>query len=175
MSDESQPDLTHIDATGRARMVDVGAKDITTRRAVAEARVKISEALRDAITSNSVKKGNLLDVARLAGITAAKRTDELIPLCHSLPLDAVHVDACVKDCHVYIRAESKTTGKTGVEMEAYTAAAVAALTVIDMGKAIDSGMVIESIRLVEKEGGKRGRLTPHPSEYPAGETDGGQA
>ena len=175
MSDDPQNNrLTHLDESGRARMVDVGAKDVTSRRAVAEARVKISDALRDAITSNAVKKGNLLDVARLAGIGAAKRTDELIPLCHSLPLDGVDVDACVEGCCVYIRAEAKTTGKTGVEMEAYTAAAVAALTVIDMGKAIDAGMVIESIRLVEKEGGKRGRLAPHPSEYPPA-IDGGQA
>ncbi|MHC4996449.1 MAG: cyclic pyranopterin monophosphate synthase MoaC [Planctomycetota bacterium] len=177
MSDESpNKSLSHLDDSGRARMVDVGAKAVTSRRAVAEARVKISRELQEAITKNAVKKGNLLDVARLAGIGAAKRTDELIPLCHSLPLDAVHVDTCVAGDHVYIRAESKTTGKTGVEMEAYTAAAVAALTVIDMGKSIDPGMVIESIRLVEKEGGKRGHLTPHPSEYPGvASTNGGQA
>lgn len=167
MTDQPNNDsLTHMDEAGRARMVDVGAKAVTRRRAVAEAQVKISQALADAISSNAVKKGNLLDVARLAGITAAKRTDELIPLCHSLPLDAVHVDARLKDTIVYIRAEAITTSKTGVEMEAYTAAAVAALTVIDMGKAIDPAMIIQSIQLVEKEGGKRGHLTPYPSQYP---------
>ncbi len=147
-------------------MVDVGAKPVTARRAVAEAKVRISKALREAIESNSLAKGNLLEVARLAGITAAKRTDELIPLCHSLPLEQVDVQLALKGDFVYIRAEARTTSKTGVEMEAYTAAAIAALTVIDMGKAVDPAMVVESIRLIEKSGGRRGTLTPHPSEFP---------
>ena len=148
--------LTHLDDAGRACMVDVGDKAVTQRRAVAEARVRISSALAEAIGANAVAKGNVLDVARLAGIAAAKRTDELIPLCHSLPLDAVHVDATVEDGCVHIVAEARTSARTGVEMEALTAASVAALTVIDMGKAIDKQIVIESIRLLEKTGGRSG-------------------
>jgi cyclic pyranopterin phosphate synthase len=137
-------------------MVDVGDKAVTARRAMAEARVRISPALRQRIAENSLAKGNLLEVARLAGIQAAKRTDELIPLCHSLPLDAVDVVAELRDGCVYLRAEARTTAKTGVEMEALTAVAVAALTVIDMGKAVDKGMVVEGLRVVEKEGGRSG-------------------
>ncbi len=152
--------LSHLDESGKARMVDVGEKPLTIRRAVAEGRVRISGALADAIRSNQLAKGDLLAVARLAGIQAAKRTDELIPLCHSLPLDAVDVQATLGDGCVELRAEAHTTWKTGVEMEALTAVAVAALTVIDMGKAIDKAMVIEGVRLVEKTGGKRG-------DYPA--------
>jgi len=158
--------LSHIDDSGDARMVDVGEKAVTARRAIAEAKVRISDELAAVIEQDTLKKGDLLQVARLAGITAAKRTDELIPLCHSLPLDHVDVRATVKGGHVFIQAEARTTGKTGVEMEAYTAAAVAALTVIDMGKAVDPAMVVESIRLIEKSGGRRGTITPHPSEYP---------
>jgi len=158
--------LSHIDDSGDARMVDVGEKAVTARRAIAEAKVRICDELAAAIEQDTLKKGDLLQVARLAGITAAKRTDELIPLCHSLPLDHVDVRATVRDGYVFIQAEARTTGKTGVEMEAYTAAAVAALTVIDMGKAVDPAMVVESIRLIEKSGGRRGTITPHPSEYP---------
>ncbi|MFA9477007.1 cyclic pyranopterin monophosphate synthase MoaC [Phycisphaerales bacterium AB-hyl4] len=148
--------LTHMDEAGRARMVDVGEKAVTRRRAVAEGRVRISPKLAEAIQRNALAKGNLLEVARLAGIQAAKRTDELIPLCHGLPLDAVHVEAWVDDGFVHLRAEAITNWKTGVEMEALTAVSVAALTVIDMGKAIDKGMVIEAIRLLEKTGGRGG-------------------
>ncbi len=137
-------------------MVDIGDKPATVRRAVAEGRVRISAQLAQAIAANQVAKGNLLEVARLAGIGAAKRTDELIPLCHSLPLDMVDVQAHVEDNCVMLRAEVRTTWKTGVEMEALTAVAVAALAVIDMGKAIDKKMVIESVRLVEKTGGRGG-------------------
>ncbi len=158
MADE----LSHIDEHGRARMVDVGDKPLTVRRAVAEGRVRISAALAEAIRSNQLAKGNLLEVARLAGIQAAKRTDELIPLCHSLPLDAVDVRASLGDGCVRLWAEARTTWKTGVEMEALTAVAVAALTVIDMGKAIDRAMVIEGVRLIEKSGGRGG-------EYRAGD------
>ncbi|MBI1369197.1 MAG: cyclic pyranopterin monophosphate synthase MoaC [Planctomycetes bacterium] len=159
--------LTHTDDHGQARMVDVGDKQVTTRRAVAEARVRVSAELADAIAHNALVKGNLLEVSRLAGITAAKRTDELIPLCHALPLEHVDVRAKLDGQCVYLRAEARTSGKTGVEMEAYTAAAIAALSVIDMGKAIDPGMVIESIRLIEKTGGRRGDVRPHASEFPA--------
>lgn len=146
--------LTHIDEGGRARMVDIGEKPVTKRRAVAEGRVRISVKLAEAIETNALTKGNLLETARLAGIQAAKRTAELIPLCHSLPLDVVHVEAWVADECVHLRAEASTSWKTGVELEALTAVSVAALTVVDMGKAIDKAMVIESIRLLEKTGGR---------------------
>lgn len=159
--------LSHIDATGRATMVDVGDKLPTARRAAAEARVRISPELERAIEQNTLAKGNLLEVARLAGIAAAKRTDQLIPLCHSLPLEHIEVRTRVQDGYVYLRAEARTTAKTGVEMEAYTAVAIAALTVIDMGKAIDPGMVVDNLRLVEKSGGRRGTLNPHDTEFPA--------
>ena len=148
-------------------MVDVGDKPVTERRAVAEGRVKVSPALQEAIERNALSKGNLLEVAKLAGIMAAKRTDEIVPLCHSLPMDHVDVQARVKDGCVYLRAEARTRSRTGVEMEALTAVAVAGLAVIDMGKAIDPGMVVENIRLIEKTGGRRGTLTPHSSEFPA--------
>lgn len=149
--------LSHVDASGRANMVDVGAKPLTARRAVAEARVRISPALHARIAENSLAKGNLLDVARLAGIQAAKRTAELIPLCHPLPLDAVDVRAELRDNHVYLWSEARVTARTGIEMEALTAVAIAALTVIDMGKAVDKGMIVEGLRLLEKEGGRSGR------------------
>lgn len=158
--------LSHLDDRGRARMVDVGDKPLTPRRAVAEGRVRISHVLAACIRGNRVAKGNLLDVARLAGIQAAKRTDDLIPLCHSLPLDAVDVTAALHADHIHLRAEVRTTWKTGVEMEALTAVAVAALTVIDMGKAIDTEMVIEGVCLLEKTGGRSGdyRAADHPAD-----------
>jgi cyclic pyranopterin phosphate synthase len=159
--------LSHVDRKGRASMVDVGAKPATQRRAVAEGRVRISAALAKAIKGNTLKKGNLLETARLAGIGAAKRTDELVPLCHSLPLDHVQVEARMRGRFVYLRAEAATSGKTGVEMEAFVAVSIAAATVVDMGKAIDPGMVIENIRLVHKSGGRRGTIEPHCSEFPA--------
>lgn len=139
-------------------MVDVSAKRPTLRRAIAEGRVQVNSALAEAIAANTLAKGNLLEVARLAGIQAAKRTDELIPLCHSLALQHVEVEATLRGQSVYLRAAATTTGKTGVEMEALTAVAVAALTVIDMGKALDPFMTIEAMGLVEKTGGRRGRL-----------------
>jgi len=146
--------LTHVDARGRAAMVDVGKKAVTARRAVAEARVMISAELANRIRKNSLAKGNVFDVARLAGIQAAKRTDELIPLCHSLPLDSIQVRAELRRDHVYIWSEVKVTAKTGVEMEALLAVAIAALTVIDMGKSIDRAMTIQGLRMLEKEGGR---------------------
>lgn len=155
MSRAAEPGrLSHVDERGRARMVDVGVKAVTRRRAVAEGRVRISAKLATAIGANTLAKGNLLEVARLAGIQAAKQTGALIPLCHNLALDLVNVDAWLEDRHVRLRAEVKSEGKTGVEMEALTAVALAALTVIDMGKAVDRSMVIEEIRLIEKTGGR---------------------
>lgn len=152
----SDAKLTHINAAGKAAMVNVGDKAVTVRRAVATGRVRASAALINAINANTIAKGNLLEVARLAGIQAAKRTDELIPLCHSLPLDHVGVDVWVDAPYIRIRAEAQVTARTGVEMEALTAVSVAALTVIDMGKAIDKTMTIEAIELTEKTGGRSG-------------------
>ena len=156
--------LSHLDETGRARMVDVSGKPPTVRRAVAAGRVRVSPALAAAIAANTLAKGDLLAVARLAGIQAAKRTDELIPLCHSLPLDHVDVQARLEGSVIHLQAEATTTWKTGVEMEALTAVAVAALTVIDMGKAIDKSITIEEIRLIEKTGGKSGEVRDQKSE-----------
>ncbi|MCC7409769.1 MAG: cyclic pyranopterin monophosphate synthase MoaC [Phycisphaeraceae bacterium] len=149
-------DLTHLDAHGAARMVHVGGKPITSRRAVAVGFVRCSAELVARLRQDGIGKGDMLQVARLAGIQAAKRTDELIPLCHTLPMDGVRVDLAVEDAGVSIRAEARAAWKTGVEMEALTAVAVAALTVIDMGKAVDKGMVIEGVRVVEKSGGRSG-------------------
>lgn len=148
--------LTHVDAQGRSRMVDIGDKALTTRKAVAQGFVTVNPELARAIQANTLAKGNIFEIARIAGIQAAKRTDELIPLCHSLPLDAVHVTLELTDGQVEIRAEARTTWKTGVEMEALTAVSVAALTVIDMGKALDKTMTIQGLRLIEKTGGKSG-------------------
>lgn len=160
MSDTRRPSdadgLSHVGADGAARMVDVGAKPVTARSATAEGFVRVAPELERAIRENAVKKGSVLDVARLAGILAAKRTDELIPLCHSLPLDAIDVNASLEPGRVRVTATVRTQSRTGVEMEALTAVAAACLTVIDMGKAIDKGMVIEGIRVTEKRGGRRG-------------------
>lgn len=150
----TQPGLSHVDAAGRAKMVDVGDKIATDRRAVAGGCVRVSAELARQIAANTLKKGNLLEVARLAGIQAAKRTSDLIPLCHPLPLDNVSVDVTLDGERVRIVAEARVHARTGVEMEALTAVAVAALTVIDMGKAVDPAMVIEDIALLEKTGGK---------------------
>ena len=155
MSDD-QPKLTHLDETGKPRMVDVGDKPVTSRGAIAEGRVRISEELARAIREDDIAKGNLLDVARLAGIQAAKKTGDLIPLCHPLGLDHADVECILDGTTIRIRAVCKVTARTGVEMEALTAVAVCALTVIDMGKAIDKGAAIERIRLVEKWGGRSG-------------------
>lgn len=154
--DHDEKKLSHVNHAGQAKMVDVGDKQVTRRVAVAEGRVRISSLLAEKIIANQLAKGNLLEVARLAGIVAAKRTDELIPLCHTIPLEHVEVEASVEDRAVSLRAIASTRSKTGVEMEALTAVAAAALTVIDMGKAVDREMVIESIRLVSKSGGQSG-------------------
>ncbi|MGH7243470.1 MAG: cyclic pyranopterin monophosphate synthase MoaC [Phycisphaerales bacterium] len=153
---DKQNKLSHIDDAGHAKMVDVGAKPVTQRTAVAEAVVNISPELAAAIRENRIAKGNILDTARLAGIQAAKRTDELIPLCHSLPLDSIDVEAKLVDNVVCITTTARATSRTGVEMEALTAASVAALTIYDMGKAIDRSMTIAGIRLLSKTGGSRG-------------------
>lgn len=150
------PQLSHVTEDGRARMVDVGEKPITQRMASAEGFVRISSELEQRIRENTIAKGSVLDVARLAGILAAKRTDELIPLCHTLPLDGVDVTAELEPGRVRVTATVRTQSRTGVEMEALTAVAVACLTVIDMGKAVDKSMVIDGIRVLEKHGGRRG-------------------
>ena len=149
--------LTHFDAAGNAVMVDVGGKAVTDREASARARVVMRPATLRMILAGTAKKGDVFGVARLAGIMAAKRTADLIPLCHPLPITAVTVELAAdgKD-GVDILATVKTTGRTGVEMEALTAASVAALTVYDMCKAVDRGMRIEGLRVVAKSGGKSG-------------------
>jgi cyclic pyranopterin phosphate synthase len=149
--------LTHIDEQGRPRMVDVSQKDDTDRLAVAEGRVVMSPAALSAITEQRVKKGDVLQIARLAGIQGAKRASEMIPLCHPLPIDGVEVDVMADSDHsVRIVASVRTRWRTGVEMEALTAVSAAALTVYDMVKAIDRGMRIEGVRLLEKRGGRSG-------------------
>lgn len=148
--------LTHIDEKGAARMVDVGAKAVTKRVAVAEGFIRIAAPALAAIRDGAVAKGDTLSVARIAGIMAAKRTADLIPLCHPLALSSVVVDLAIEADGVRATATVRTTGKTGVEMEALTAASTALLTIYDMAKALDRGMVIEAVRLREKRGGKSG-------------------
>jgi cyclic pyranopterin phosphate synthase len=155
---KGKPALTHIDAAGEARMVDVSSKPATERVAVAEGRVVMSKATLDLIVSGNAKKGDVLGTARVAGIMAAKRTSDLIPLCHPLALSKVTLDI-VPDSKLpgcIIRATVKVTGPTGVEMEALTAVSVACLTIYDMVKATERGVRIEGIHLVEKKGGKSG-------------------
>lgn len=151
-------DLTHLDPEGRARMVDVGGKPATDRRAVARARVRMSPQTAAAVAAGDAPKGDVLGTARLAGIQAAKRTDELIPLCHGLPLSFVGVEAEIDaDAgEVVLTAEARTTAPTGVEMEALTAASVAALTVYDMVKGVERGVEIAQVVLLEKSGGRSG-------------------
>jgi molybdenum cofactor biosynthesis protein MoaC len=160
----SDPGFTHLDAEGRARMVDVSDKQETDRVAIAGARVVMRPETLERIRSGDVAKGDVLAVARLAGIMAAKRTAELIPLCHPLALTAVKVDLeCVPErSAVEITATCKLRGRTGVEMEALTAASVAALTVYDMCKAVDRGMVVTDLRLLRKSGGKSGNWEAEP-------------
>ena len=153
MGDEG---FTHLDSEGRARMVDVGGKEVTQRRAVARARVTMQEETAQALADGTVAKGDVLAVARVAGIQAAKRTSELIPLCHPLMLSSVQVDLTPGPSWVDIEATAETVDRTGVEMEALTACAVAALTVYDMCKASDRSMQVESLGLLEKSGGRSG-------------------
>jgi cyclic pyranopterin phosphate synthase len=154
----SAPRLSHFDAAGKAAMVDVSGKDETLREATARARITMRPETLALIAAGTAKKGDVLGVARLAGIMAAKRTADLIPLCHPLPLSSVRVDLepDTAASAVEITATVRTTGRTGVEMEALTAASVAALTVYDMCKAVDRGMVVESLRVTAKSGGKSG-------------------
>ena len=153
-----KPKLNHFDASGQAHMVDVSPKAETLRIATATGKIKVSPQVYEAITSGTAKKGDVLGAARLAGIMGAKKTSDLIPLCHPLPLTGVSVDFTLlpKDCAVEATATAKITGKTGVEMEALTAVSTALLTIYDMCKAIDKGMEITGIHLEEKSGGKSG-------------------
>ena len=148
--------LTHLNANGEAHMVDVSAKADTARTAIAQSHVELTPAIVAAISDNSLPKGDLFATVRIAGIQAAKKCSDLIPLCHPLPLSKITVDIELQDQALVIRALCKTTGKTGVEMEALTAASVAALTVYDMCKGLDKGMVIREIKLLDKTGGKSG-------------------
>ena len=148
--------LTHLGKSGEARMVDVSAKAATERTAVAEGRVVMTKSTLDLVLKGNAKKGDVLGAARLAGIMAAKRTHELIPLCHPLALSKVEVDIAPERGGLKVRSTVKVKGPTGVEMEALTAVSVACLTIYDMVKAVERGMRIEGIRLVEKRGGKSG-------------------
>ncbi len=153
-----EPHLTHLDASGAANMVDVADKAVTDRVAVAEGAVRMQQATLDLILSGNAKKGDVIGTARLAGIMAAKRTHELIPLCHALLLSkvAVEIEPDTTLPGLNVRATVRTSGQTGVEMEALTAVSVACLTVYDMAKAVDRGMCIEAVRLLEKSGGRSG-------------------
>ena len=154
MSDE-QP-FTHLTASGEVHMVDVSAKEVTTREAVATAGVTLADAVREALFSGELPKGDALAAVRLAGIAGAKRTSDLIPLCHPLPIDAIRVEIDSTNEGARITASVVTTGRTGVEMEALTAVSVAALTLYDMVKGLDRGAVIGPIQLIRKSGGRSG-------------------
>ena len=151
--------LTHFDAEGRAHMVDVSAKPETDRTATARVSVLMEPSTRHLVETGTAKKGDVLGIARLAGIMASKRTADLIPLCHPLPISAVTLDLTVSDSGVEIEATVRTAGRTGVEMEALTAASIAALTVYDMLKAVDRAMRIDGLRVVHKDGGKSGAFS----------------
>jgi cyclic pyranopterin monophosphate synthase len=155
--------LTHFDARGRAQMVDVGAKDDTRRVAIASGRIRMAPGTATVIREGRAKKGDVLAVAQVAAIMAAKKTHEIIPMCHPLLLTRITVDFDITDDSVAITAQVETTGKTGVEMEALTAVSAAGLTIYDMAKAIDRGMVIEAIQLEAKEGGRSGEWTRSPN------------
>jgi cyclic pyranopterin phosphate synthase len=148
--------LTHLDSHGAARMVDVGGKPETARSATASGRIRMSAEALAAVREGSGPKGDVLAAARIAGIMAAKKTAELIPLCHPLSLDAVSVNFAFESDAVRVTATASLTGRTGVEMEAMTATSITLLTIYDMAKALDKGMVIEEVRLLEKTGGKSG-------------------
>lgn len=148
--------LTHIDSDGTARMVNVGAKAETQRLAIASGRITMSPQALEAIRAGNAPKGDVLGTARIAGIMAGKKTADLIPMCHPLVIDAINVDFSFEQDAIRATATAALTGKTGVEMEAITAASVALLTIYDMAKALDKGMIIGEIRLIEKQGGKSG-------------------
>jgi cyclic pyranopterin phosphate synthase len=153
---ENEPKLTHMDNKGRARMVDVSEKAPTFRRAVAESFIRLSNSTMDVLLDGKLPKGNAIETARLAGVMAAKRTHELIPLCHPLLLTHVNIEAYPQKDGVRFEASVACSGNTGVEMEALTAASMAALTLYDMVKAVEKGATIETVRLLEKSGGKSG-------------------
>ncbi|MFT5422485.1 MAG: cyclic pyranopterin phosphate synthase [Phycisphaerales bacterium] len=159
----SKHGLSHLDEQGAARMVDVGDKPETARFAAAEGFVRLAPVVLAAIRDNAIAKGPVLQTARLAGILAAKRTDELIPLCHTLPLDRLDIHFTLTDSGVQMRAEAATTARTGVEIETLVALSIAGTTIIDMTKSLDRTGCLESIRVVEKSGGRSGRWT-HPSQ-----------
>ena len=148
--------LTHIDESGAARMVDVGNKAIKTREAIAEGRITMSPEALTAIRDGSAKKGDVLAVARVAGIMAAKKTSDLIPLCHPVALSSVTIDFDFHDMSIQATSTARTTGQTGVEMESLSAVSVALLTIYDMAKALDKSMVISDVRLLAKSGGRSG-------------------
>jgi cyclic pyranopterin monophosphate synthase len=148
--------LSHIDEKGQTRMVNVSGKAVTLRRAVAEGRIRLTKAIVEAIKAESTAKGNVLETARIGAIQAAKKTSDLIPLCHPIPISNISIDFQLQGINLKIRAEVAAEAKTGVEMEALTAVGVGSLIVYDMCKGIDKGMVIGPIELLEKEGGKSG-------------------
>jgi cyclic pyranopterin phosphate synthase len=154
--------LTHLDDAGAAHMVDVGAKATTSREAVAEGRISMSAEALSAIRDGTAKKGDVLAVARVAGIMAAKKTSDLIPLCHPIALSSATVDFDFEDKGLRVTATARTSGQTGVEMEALTAASVALLTLYDMAKALDKGMIMSGIRLLAKSGGRSGDWRAQP-------------
>lgn len=154
--------LTHLDQTGAARMVDIGEKPATAREAVATGRITMSPEALALVRDASAAKGDVLAVARIAGVMAAKRTSDLIPLCHPLPLTRVSLDLEMLENGVQATATAATRGQTGVEMEALTAASVALLTIYDMGKSADKAMVIDGVRLLSKTGGKSGTWAVKP-------------
>lgn len=169
-------ELTHFTPDGATHMVDVGSKPVTDRMARAEATVLMQAETLRIIQQKGTKKGDVLEVARLAGIMATKRTDELIPLCHSLGLDSAAIEFHFpSDTSVRIVSTVKVRGRTGVEMEALTAVSIAALTIYDMCKAIDRGMTIESTRLLEKSGGRSGHFKTDEGERQHGDSSGGSA
>ncbi|MCI0545417.1 MAG: cyclic pyranopterin monophosphate synthase MoaC [Actinobacteria bacterium] len=150
-------DLTHLDDQGRVHMVDVGGKEVTRRVAVAEARLAMSAPLVERILAGDLPKGDVLAVARVAGIQGAKRTPDLVPLCHPIPIDGVEIVITPGGHGLRVTATVASTGQTGVEMEAMTAASVAALTIYDMVKSVERGVTVEQVRLLEKSGGRSGR------------------
>jgi len=155
--------LTHLNEKGEAQIVDIGGKAITARRAVARARIEAKPETVEAIAGGTLKKGDALAVARIAGIMAAKKTADLIPLCHPIALNRVEVEIVVEGGQLLITATAETSDRTGVEMEAMTAVSVAALTLYDMAKGIDRGMRISTVELVEKSGGKSGHYLREPT------------
>jgi cyclic pyranopterin monophosphate synthase len=156
VDDAAAPALTHVDESGAARMVDVSAKDVTVREAMATGRVRVSAQVSALLRGAGVAKGDALGVARIAGIMGAKRTADLIPLCHPLPLSSVSIDLTVLDVSVEITAVVRTNARTGVEMEALTAVCTAGLALVDMVKAVDKGAVIDDVKVIRKSGGRSG-------------------